>query len=156
MHAQARAFIVHRTPTRIRIKIPNRRRQQAYFASLERVLVQDPDVVRVHSNPLTAGVIIECRKGFELSAQHHRFLGLDVEPDGILPARTWSRYGGHEGMNALSPSTFTLAAIALKVIVAIASRQPAIQLLECLLDALVQAAKDGTQKRGALRAAPSQ
>src|SRR5215471_10880523 len=78
MHARTRAFVAHRTPTRIRIKIPDRQRQEAYFAALERVLIQHPNIVRVDSNPLTASVIIECREGFELTPQHRQFLGLEI------------------------------------------------------------------------------
>src|SRR5919204_2729520 len=121
MHAQTPAFVVHRTPTRIRIKIPKRRRQQAYFAALARVLAEHPDIIRVHANPLTAGVIIECRKGFDLTAQHRRFLGLEMlQPKGAVPATTWRGYEAprNEEMDVLS-GALTFAPVIFKLIVAI-------------------------------------
>ena len=159
MHAQTPAFVVHRTPTRIRIKIPERRRQQAYFAALERVLVKHRDVVRVHSNPLTAGVIIECRKGFDLTAQHRRFLGLEMpEAKGVLPAA-----GGcpayvarpNDGIGAL-PGALTFASVTLKLIVAISSKQVGVQLIEWVIEALAQAARHEARRRATpLLVAPS-
>lgn len=161
MHAQSRTFVVHRTPTRIRIKIPNRRKQQAYFESLERVLHQHSDVLQVHSNPLTAGVIIECRKDFELTVQHRRFLGLEMEPDGILLANSWSGCDSrqNEGMK-VSPGALTFAALILKLVVAITTRQTGVQLIEWIIDACVQAAQREAQGRAArqraLLVAPSE
>ena len=76
MHAASRAFVVHCTPTRIRIKIPERQRQEAYFAALRRALLQHPDVLGVHANPLAASVVIECRDGFAFLTQNHHFPGL--------------------------------------------------------------------------------
>lgn len=149
MHAPTRAFVVHRTPTRIRIKIPKRRRQQAYFAAVERVLVEHTDVVRVHSNPLTAGVIIECRNGFDLTAQHRRFLGLEV-----LEAKSLPPTGGrpahiappNDEIDAL-PGALTFASLALKLIVAITTKQVSVQLLEWVIDALAHAARHEAQRR---------
>lgn len=149
MHAQTRAFVVHRTPTRIRIKIPQRQRQQAYFAALERVLIQHPDVVRVHSNPLTAGVIIVCRKGFDLTAQHRRFLGLQtLETKGALatsgcPAPMAQP---NDGIDGLLP-TVALASGALKLIVAVITKQVGVQLVEWVIDAIVRAARHDAQRR---------
>lgn len=149
MHAQTRAFVVHRTPTRIRIKIPQRRRQQAYFAALERVLFEHPDVVRVHSNPLTAGVIIECRKGFDLTAQHCRFLGLQMlETKGALPTSGCPvpMARPSDGIDGPLP-TLALASGALKLIVAITTKQVAVQLVEWVVDAIIQAARHEAQRR---------
>jgi hypothetical protein len=153
MHAQTRAFVVHRTPTRIRIKIPKRRGEQAYFAALERVLGEHPDVLRVHVNPLTAGVIIECRKGFDLTAQHRRFLGLEIlEPKGIAPASSWPGYEArpNDAIDAL-PAALTFASVTLKLIVAITTKQVAVQLIEWVIDAFVQAARYEAQGRAARR-----
>lgn len=149
MHAQTRAFVVHRTPTRIRIKIPQRRRQQAYFAALERVLFEHPDVVRVHSNPLTAGVIIDCRKGFDLTAQHRRFLGLQMlETKGASPTSGYRApvVRPNDGSDFLPP-TLTLASAALKLVVAITTKQVAVQLVEWAVDAIIQAARHEAQRR---------
>jgi hypothetical protein len=158
MHAQTPAFVVHRTPTRIRIKIPARRRQQAYFAALERVLVKHPSVVRVHSNSLTAGVIIECLKGFDLTAQHRRFLGLEMlEPKGVLPAGGCPAYVArpNDGIGTL-PGALTFASVTLKLIVAITSKQVGVQLIEWVIEALAQAARHEARGRATpLLVAPS-
>jgi len=162
MHAQTRAFVVHRTPTRIRIKIPQRQRQQAYFAAVERVLIEHPDVVRVHSNPLTAGIIIECRKGFDLTPQHRRFLGLQMlETKGAWPTSGCPAPMAqpNDGTDGLLP-TFTLVSGALKLIVAVITKQVGVQLVEWVIDAIVQAARHEAQRRAigrqALLVAPSE
>ncbi|MBH5397557.1 hypothetical protein HZZ13_07085 [Bradyrhizobium sp. CNPSo 4010] len=149
MHAQTRAFVVHRTPTRIRIKIPQRQRQRAYFAAVERVLIEHPDVVRVHSNPLTAGVIIECRQGFDLTAQHCRFLGLQMlETNGALPTSACPAPMAqpNDRIDDLLP-TLTLASGALKLIVAVITKQVGVQLIEWAIDAIVQAARHESRRR---------
>jgi hypothetical protein len=129
------AFVVHRTPTRIRIKIPDRQRQQAYFAALERVLIQDPNIVRVESNPLTASIVIECRQDFELTAEQRQFLGLDiVVTRRVGPASYVAAYGG--GAGDLSDSGFSFAVLILKVMVAIATKQLGAQLIEWLIEAI--------------------
>jgi hypothetical protein len=154
MHAQTRAFVVHRTPTRIRIKIPDRQRQQAYFAALERVLIQHPNILRVESNPLTASVIIESREAFELTPQQRQFLGLE-----ICEAKDIGRDIGQpgyvvragNGTGALSENGFTFAVLILKLIVAISTRQFGVQLLEWFIDACVQISRQEARRRAALR-----
>ena len=73
MYAASRAFVVHCTATRIRIKIPERRRQEAYFAALQRALLQHPDVLGVRTNPLAASVAIESRHGNVFLSPNQRF-----------------------------------------------------------------------------------
>jgi hypothetical protein len=154
MHAQTPALVVHRTPTRIRIKIPNRRRQQTYFAALERVLAEHPDIFRVHLNPLTAGVIIECRKGFDLTAQHRRFLGLEMlEPESALPPSRGYGAPPDEGIDTVA-GALIFAPVILKLIVAITTGQVGVQLIEWVIDAFVQAARSEVQRRAAGRRAP--
>ena len=92
MHAASRAFVVHCTPTRIRIKIQERQRQEAYFAALRRALLQHPDVLGVHANPLAASVVIECRDGFAFLTQNHHFPGLELRP---IPAQARAESAAH-------------------------------------------------------------
>ena len=54
MHASDLAFIVHRTSTRIRIKIPGRRGEKSYFEALKGALLAHQDVLEVEATPLTA------------------------------------------------------------------------------------------------------
>ena len=154
MHAPTRTFVAHRTPTRIRIKIPDRRRQEVYFAALERVLIQHPNIVRVDSNPLTASVIIECREGFELTPQQRQFLGLEIcEGKDIgrdIGQRGYVVQAGN-GTGALSENGFTFAVLILKLIVAISTRQFGVQLIEWSIDACVQILRQEAHRRAALR-----
>jgi hypothetical protein len=91
MDAGNRAFVVHRTPHRIRIKIPRWERQDARFTMLQRALEGRPGVVSVHVNPLVASVVIHCGNGFEIASVRDCFEGLEL----VLPAppsasaRTW-------------------------------------------------------------------
>ena len=154
MHARTRAFVAHRTPTRIRIKVPDRQRQEAYFAALERVLIQHPNIMRVDSNPLTASVIIECREGFELTAQQRQFLGLEIrdakdigrdigQPSYVVQASN--------GTATLSENGFTCAVLILKLIVVISTRQFGVQLIEWFIEACVQISRQEARRRAALR-----
>jgi hypothetical protein len=149
-HAQTRAFVVHRTPTRIRIKIPDRQRQEAYFAALERVLIPHPNILRVDSNPLTASVIIECREGFELTPQQQQFLGLQIRGANDIGQPDYVVQSGYV-TGALSANGFTFAVLILKLIVAITTRQLGVQLIEWFIDACVQASQDEARRRAAHR-----
>jgi hypothetical protein len=153
MHAPTRTFIAHRTPTRIRIKIPDRQRQEAYFAALERVLIQHPNIVRVNSNPLTASVIIECREGFELTPQQRQFLGLEIR-DPKDAGREIGQPGyivqSGDGTGALSENGFTFAVLILKLIVAISTRQFGVRLIEWFVDACAQISRQEARRRAAL------
>jgi hypothetical protein len=153
MHAQTRAIVVHRTPTRIRIKIPIRRGQHAYFAALERILMAHPDVVRVQLNPLTAGLIIECQKRFDLTAEQRRFLRLEVlKPNGALPGSSSQSYVARpdDGIEALS-GALTFASVIHKIIMAITTKQVGVQVIEWVIDALVQAARHEARRRATRR-----
>lgn len=151
MHAQTRALVVHRTPTRIRIKIPNRRRQRAYFAALERVLAEHPDILRVHANPLAGSVIIECRQGFDLTAQQRRFLGLEMlERESALPAHRGHQALPNEEIDAVADA-LAFAPMIFKLVVAIMTRQVGLQVIEWAIDAFAQAARREARRRSALR-----
>jgi hypothetical protein len=52
MDARSGAFVVHRTPQRIRVKIPQWRRHDDNFAALQRALERRRDVVCVRVNVL--------------------------------------------------------------------------------------------------------
>jgi hypothetical protein len=147
MHAADRALVVHRTATRIRIKIPQRQRQDAYFAALRRALLQHPDVLGVHVNPLAASVAIECRDGFAFLTQDHRFAGLELRP---VQAHALGLLG--PGSSLVGASAYSLgrdtgevgavglAAPLIKLLVALATKQLGAQLIEWALAAVVAAA----------------
>jgi hypothetical protein len=144
MSSKSWAFVVHRTPTRLRIKIPERRRQVAYFAALRRVLVEHPDVVQVEVNPLTASVVINCRPGFDLTAPGNRFLRLKVAPAGsVAPSagEAWLHPAALDRrIRTLSGGEIGLIAFIIKLVVAIVTKQLGPQLIEWGAEALVRAA----------------
>jgi len=143
MRAASRAFVVHRTATRIRINIPERRWQEGYFAALRRALLHHPDVLGVHTNALAASVVIECRDGFAFPTQNHRFPGLELLPveahastQSPLPAVICAPDGGHP-----SPTGgIGLGAVLIKLLVALATKQLGAQLIEWVFAAVVRAA----------------
>src|SRR5215467_1537715 len=90
MDAGSLAFVVHRTPQRIRIKIPRWERRDYDFAALRRALERCPGVVCVRVNALAASVVIHCGDGFEIMSVRHCFIGLEL----VLPAShagPWAR-----------------------------------------------------------------
>ncbi len=143
MHADSRAFVVHRTKTRIRIKIPERQRQEAYFAAMQRALLQHSDVLRVHVNALTASVVIECKDGFAFLTKNHRFPGLELLPIEILPAVGACRAGtGHSW-----PAGETgVAMILIKLLVALATRQPGTLLIGWIFAAVARTVSDEARR----------
>lgn len=151
MRAPRRAFVAHRTPTRIRIKLAEARELGADRVSLRELLLEHRDVLAVQLNPLTGSLIIDCRKGFELTARHRQLLGLNIrEP---MEARSAHRAPGrvpadHE-VDGLA-GTLILAYL-LKAIVAIGTRQIGAQLIEWVVDCVVQTAKSEAQRRAADR-----
>src|SRR5260370_8744921 len=92
MDARSRAFVVHRTPQRIRIKIPRWRRQDHDFAALQRALERCPGVAWVRVNALVASVVIHCGDEFEITSVRHCFVGLElVLPASGPPPGPWAR-----------------------------------------------------------------
>lgn len=154
MHAKSLAFVVHRTPTRIRIKIPGRQRQENYFETLKRVLLEHPDILGVHANPLTASVLIECREGFDLTVP---FLGAEVLPTNASgPASGQLRHLMRldNEVNTISKSAIGSAALVLKLIVAIATKQLGAQLIEWVVEAFIRAAMHDANRTVARRRRP--
>jgi hypothetical protein len=82
LKALACAVVVHQTPYRIRIKIPEWERCDANFAELQGKLEACPGITHVHVNPLVAGIIIHCSEGFRIASAHHCFTGLSL----VVPA----------------------------------------------------------------------
>ncbi|WP_407175040.1 hypothetical protein [Bradyrhizobium sp. STM 3562] len=145
MCAPARAFVAHRTPTRIRIKLAKASgktpESRADLVNLKQHLLEHPHVLGLQLSPLTASLIIECRKGFELTARHRQLLGLDMQ---ALMQSAPHRPGHASGLSG----TLMLAHV-LKLMVAISTRQIGTQLIECVVDGLIQAARSEAQRRAA-------
>jgi hypothetical protein len=147
MGAKSMAFVVHRTPARIRIKVPERQHQELYFAELRRVLLQRPGIRDAHVNPLTASVIVEYEAAFALATQHHHFSGLEDLFDMPITARSGDIVRTYEGVETSAQSTIGLLALVLKFVIAIATKQLGGHLTEWAVDAFVQAAKHEANRR---------
>ena len=64
----SQAYVVHRTASRMRLRIPGRRLDQAYFERLKQRLIRSLGVMAVEINPLTASVLIEHSSNFKLAS----------------------------------------------------------------------------------------
>src|SRR5262249_28422019 len=142
MDARSRAFVVHRTPQRIRIKIPRWERQDHDFAALQRALERCPGVVSVRVNALVASVVIHCGDGFEITSVRYCFVGLELvlaaSPAGprarqIAPAQ---RIHDHHSTGAISIS---LVGLVIKLTIAMATRRFDALIRELILEAAMQA-----------------
>jgi hypothetical protein len=137
LRAEYQAFIVHRTPTRLRIKIPDWRCHDAHFAALQRALLSHSDVVHVGTNALAASVVIYCREGFDIGTIASQFGGMKVisSRGGILSDVQWRN--PEKEHTILWPN---IALLLIKILVAILTKQLPSQLVEWGLDALLREA----------------
>ena len=58
MEETPQAFLSHAVTGRLRISIPGKRGDRAYFDSLERSLAAAPDVIRISARPMTGNVVL--------------------------------------------------------------------------------------------------
>ena len=141
MDARGRAFVVHRTPRRIRIKIPRWERQDDNFAALRRALERCPGVVSVRVNALAASVVIHCGDEFEIASVRHCFVGLElVLPACVPPAGPRARQiAPARRIHDHSTRAISLVGLVVKLTIAIATRRPYALITELILEAAVQA-----------------
>jgi hypothetical protein len=137
MDARSRAFVVHRTPQRIRIKIPRWERQDRDFAVLQRALERCSGVVCVRVNALVASVVIHCCDGFEITSVRHCFVGLEL----VLPASgrgPWARQIASV-QRVHGHFTSFLVGLVVKLTIAIATRRLDMLIRELILEAAARA-----------------
>jgi hypothetical protein len=149
MHAKCQAFVVHRTPCRLRIKIHEWRRQEAYFAALQRALLEHADVLEVDVNPLVTSVVIRCRPSFNLAASANWLRGVEVlssEESSAANRQPLRAAAIDEPIRALSNSEFGLAFLLIKLLVAVVTKQLSMQLIDWIVDALLYAATYQTKR----------
>jgi hypothetical protein len=139
MDARGRAFVVHRTPQRIRIKIPRWERQNRDFAALQQALERCPGVVAVRVNTLVASVVIHCGDEFEIMSVRHCFVGLEL----VLPAPgagPWARQiAPAQRIHGHSTPGISLVGLVVKLTIAIATRRLDALIRGLILEAAVQA-----------------
>ena len=131
--------MVHRTPQRMRIKIPRWKRQDHDFAVLQRALERCPGVVSVRVNALVASVVIHCRDEFEIMSVRPCFVGLEL----VLPASgpgPWARQiAPAQRIHDHSTRAISLVGLVVKLTIAIATRRLDTLIRELILEAAVQA-----------------
>jgi hypothetical protein len=76
------AHIVHRTATRLRLRVPARKLDHAYFRDLKVRLAGCPGVRSVEPNPLTGSVLIAHDPEFYLAALGAAGLALGIQEHG--------------------------------------------------------------------------
>jgi Heavy metal associated domain 2 len=60
-----KATISHQTSRRLRLRIPAKRRDAAYFAALQEELAHCPGVLKIEANPLTGSVLVHHRSAVQ-------------------------------------------------------------------------------------------
>src|SRR5258707_8586220 len=139
MDARSRAFVVHRTPQRIRIKIPRWVRQDHDFAAMQRALERCPGVVSVRVNALVDSVVIHCHDEFEITSVRHCFVGLEL----VVPASgpgPWARQiAPAQRIHDHSTGAISLVGLVVKLTIAIATRRLDTLIRELILEAAVHA-----------------
>jgi hypothetical protein len=149
MHQRQRAYVAHRSTGRLRIKIPAQRHNARFFSNLRRQLIEHAEIVGIEVNPLTASVLILHRTGFDPSDLQNPFIGLDIAGIETRPAarsRTAQRVSNLDGnLRKLSGGEIDLASVILKLALAVITRQPILQLVEWIAEAVLRGAiKSGT------------
>jgi hypothetical protein len=137
MQAKSAAFVVHKTPSRIRIKIPGRKGQQAYFAALQYRVAAHPEVIVADVNALIGSVVIHCRKGCAIAvARWLAGVGLAVVD---VPADAPARQFAPDGVYGFSDGSLAFANCLYELVMAIATGGIAAKLLELLIEAMLRA-----------------
>jgi hypothetical protein len=138
MDARSGAFVVHRTPQRIRVKVPQWQRQDDNFAAVQRALERRPDVVCVRVNALAASIVIHCHDGFEIPSAGDCFAGLELvlRPSG--PPASARQIASAQRLRDGSESSIGLVRFFIRLLIAIATRRVEVLLRELILEAAVQ------------------
>ena len=130
--------MVHLTPHRIRVKIPQWQRRDDNFAALQRALERRPGVVFVRVNALVASIVIHCRDGFEIASVRDCVAGLEwVLPPSGSTARA-RQIASAQRVGDGSETSSRLVAFAVRLLIAIATRRVEAVLRELILETAVR------------------
>ncbi len=129
--------MVHRTPHRIRIRIPRWQQRHDNFTALQRALESRAGVLCVRVNPLAASIVITCSDGFEIASVRDCFAGLALRlaPAG-LPRR--ARQIAHPQPVHRSSDSASFVSLIVRLAIAIATRQGEAVFRELILEAAIQ------------------
>jgi len=140
MDARNRAFVVHLTQHRVRIKIPRWKRQDFNFAALQRALERRPGVVSVHVNPLVASIVIHCRDGFEMVSVRDCFEGLELvlTATRLAPGPEAWQIASVQRIGDRPESSFCFVGLLVKLTIAIATKRLDVLIKELIFEAAAQ------------------
>jgi hypothetical protein len=80
------AYVVHETPTRLRLKIPARRHDKAYFGEASRILAEKLPAARIDANPVTASILISGPDSSRLVIENGGPFRISLEPESQVGA----------------------------------------------------------------------
>ncbi|TGQ39636.1 HMA2 domain-containing protein [Mesorhizobium sp. M00.F.Ca.ET.216.01.1.1] len=133
MHLQKTARVIHRTPGRLRIKIPAARNQVAFFANLQRELLGAEGISSVTVNPTAASLVIRHDRRVDPLAVCRGIPYLAVESSVYPPVVTNHR------ADATSARELDLVFLLAKLLPLVFARHPAAQLAEVLAEPVLRA-----------------
>jgi hypothetical protein len=140
MDARSGPFVVHQTPHRVRIKIPQHQRNHAYFAALKRELAGRPEIISVHVNALAASIVIYCGKEFKITSIRHCFMGPELAfPASASPASPWARQiAPAQRIGDHSRGSVCLVSLVVKIAIAIVTKRLEALIREFIVEAVVR------------------
>jgi hypothetical protein len=122
--ARERACVVHRTPKRLRLKVPPRRHDEAFFAGLQQELIKQRGIISVDLNSLTGSVVI-VHDGT-----------LDPRPKKRQPRQgraSQVNFAAGRGSTESSNRDANLASLAIKLVLAAITRELSSLIVELIL-----------------------
>lgn len=138
-----RAYLVHRTAGRLRLKIPGQRHNAQFFENLRRQLSGCEGVIDIQLNVRAASIAIVHRECFDLEVLRNRFLDLDMQVPGAQPVGERSITGRVADVDRMirtvSGGEEDLPSVLAKVAVAVIARPSPLQLLEWIVEAALRA-----------------
>jgi hypothetical protein len=133
MHDFDLAYVAHRTPTRVRLRIPSRYNDAEFFGGLQRQLRASDGIVRVEENAVTASLVIVSRGGFDWSSLRLTDLGLAVAYGATLssgavgPLRiTTTLKPANAALSSAAPNRLSEADLVAQLAPLIFARNPAV------------------------------
>jgi len=112
------ALLIHRTPERMRLRVPSRRGQVPYFEQLVQQLTALPGIERIETNPVTGSVLLSPAidaASLGSFAEQHKLFVLGTDPSMLSVPLATGLARGFEGVNGqirkLSGGSLDLASV---------------------------------------------
>jgi hypothetical protein len=127
--ARVQAYVAHHTTSRLRLKVPSHKQDEAFFASLRQELLGQRGIVSVDVNPLTASVLIIHDGTLDLRVDDGQ-----AKQHGASPVNVAT---GQVTGEPLSRDT-ALVSLAIKLALVVITQQLSSPIVELWVDALAQ------------------